>query len=402
MPPFITGVRVVNFLKNRSCKKDIDLSTYTQTNPITHDDIDTHGTSIADVETIGNNVILVGTIGVASTVGVTGGCLVFKSTDNGSTWTNTLKLDNINQVHDIKHLEGDIVLLSTGGSSRDGKVYKSDDAGDSWTLVNSTGNMFNSGNESVYTLEYLGNGVCLFGAGQGYDDGVVWRSADHGDTWTKLANWTQTGEPNAPNGWNNQYIFRMSQSAYSNSHPQYNTSKVMNLKYVGNDTVMAVRQPAQYGEPFRIIRSVDGGVNWADISNPSSILDGGRCIFENLGGGKVVCFNQVSWDASNPKYSKGFISNDYGATWEPTPKITLPRHWASGLTHLGNGRVVVGTLPISSPWTNSVLYESLDYGETWNLMSQSFPVSQIYNIKHSTVKNKLYMSGTSRSLFIVG
>ena len=388
MPPFITGVSSLNFTTNYSFKTNIDFSTYTETGLRTYHNNNggsTNGNTVSSVEYLGNGVVLVGTQN-----GSNG--RIYKSTDNGSTWSISNTFSGINNVSKIKHLEGDIVLAATGGHAHDGNVYRSTDAGGSWTLVNNWGGGVYQGHDNVYSIEYLGNGVCLHGGGYNEGDGSVWRSADYGQTWTDLRGSNSSGTANTGNvAWNNSSIFDAGSPYYSSTDSWW----VLHLKYVGNGVVLANRRSTSSGSVPDLIRSTDYGINWSIVN--TTFMNNGQLLTENLGNGRVVGVTNAE-GSTNTDNANVYISTDYGATWNTTPKFTVNRNRAYGLTHLGDGRVVFGAFHYNgSAYVTDAgeIYESLDYGETWNSTPVFDPsIMSVLDIKLNYDNNTVYVGGS--------
>lgn len=389
MPPFITGVSSLNFTTNYSFKTNIDLSTYTETGLRTYHNNNggsTNGKYVSTIEYLGNGVVLAGTQS-----GTNG--RIYKSTDNGSTWSISTTFSGINHVSDIKHLGNNIVLASTGGHDHDGNVYRSTDAGGSWTLVNDWGGGVYRGHDNVYSLEYLGNGICLHGGGYNEGDGSVWRSADYGQTWTDLRGSNSSGTANTGNvAWDNSSIFDAGYPYFSSTDSWW----VGQLKYVGNGVVLASRRSTSSGSVPDLIRSTDYGINWSIVN--TTFLNNGQLVTEDLGNGRVVGVTSAEGSTSSDN-ANVYISTDYGATWNTTPKFTVNRNRAYGLTHLGDGHVVFGTAHYNgSAYVTDAgeIYESLDYGETWNSTPVFDPsISLIISTKFNPDNNTLYVGGTA-------
>lgn len=385
---YVTNFRITDEIDRIIRHDPIDFSTYTETGLRTYHNTNggsTNGKHVNAIEYLGNGVVLVGTQD-----GTNG--RIYKSTDNGSTWSISTTFSGINHISSLKYLGNNIVLASTGGHAHDGNVYRSTDAGGSWTLVNDWGGGQYSGHDSVYSLEYLGNGICLHGGGYNDGDGSVWRSADYGQTWTDLRGSNSSGTANTGNvAWNNSLVFDAG-SPYTSSTDSW---WVINLKYVGNGVVLANRQSTSSGSVPELIRSTDYGINWSIVN--TTFMNTGRLITENLGNGRVVGVTNVE-GSTNSNNANVYISENYGATWNTTSKFTVNRNRVYGLTHLGNGHVVFGTSHFDgTAYVNGAgeIYESFDYGETWNSTPIFDPsIKFIMDIKLNYDNNTLYVGGS--------
>ena len=133
---------------------------------------------------------------------------VYKSTDGGKTWTNMgLKTSRfINRIV-IDPRNNDIVLVAATGSlfgpGGERGIYKTTDGGKTWKQTlkvdDDTGAndlvMDATNNKILYASMYQRRrtACCMNGGGPGSG---IWKSTDGGDTWTKLTN----GLPNEPMG----------------------------------------------------------------------------------------------------------------------------------------------------------------------------------------------------------
>jgi photosystem II stability/assembly factor-like uncharacterized protein len=399
MPPFITGVSALNFMTRY--KLSSYLSNYEDIGAgirTLHGSSATYGDRINAIEYMGNGVILAGTSGGTH-------ARIYKSTDSGATWSIAVAFPDINHVSAIERLgtSNTHVLVATGGHAHDGNVYRSTNAGDSWVLENNWGYGRNSGHDNIYSLEYIHNDVFLHGGGYNEGDGSVWRSADGGQNWVDLRGSNYNGHSQTGNvSWNNNSVFDTNPNSYS--YFSYTDSWwVVNLKYVGNGVVLANRRPVRTTTGGSItkpelIRSTDYGINWDIVTTQSTnFLNNGQLITENLGNGKVIGVTNAE-GSTNSDNVNVYISNDYGANWDTTPKFTLNRNRAAALTHLGDGHVVF----LTHHWTGTVylsnageVYESLDYGETWSNNPVFDPgVLFLVSTKFNPDQNVLYVGGS--------
>jgi photosystem II stability/assembly factor-like uncharacterized protein len=217
--------------------------------------------------------------------GVGDGMGVWKSTDGGSTWTNTTT--SISTTDDITDLvmdpTNDQVLYAAfgyfGGDSANG-VYKSTDGGSSWTLL---GGLPSYGGRIALTIS--ANGQTLYAAvidPLAYELLGLYQSTDAGASWTE-----RYLTPNfvGSQGWYDVVLAvdpSNSQRVYAAGAPDYNFN-------IDNS----------------IIVSSDGGVSWTNITVGTN------------GHGPHVDHHALAFDAGG-----GLLDGNDGGIWRATSRGT--------------------------------------------------------------------------------
>ena len=114
--------------------------------------------------------------------------------------------------------------------------------------------------DRIYSLAYLGNGICLAGT---YPDGKILRSTDYGATWSDLGQ-------------------------------QFSQTQIRSLAYLGNGICLAGTYP-----DGKILRSIDYGATWSDLGQQFSqtyilslaYLGNGICLAGTIPDGKILRSN---------------------------------------------------------------------------------------------------------------
>ena len=361
--PSIVYVDSVEILPSKTLNPELNLdeTVYSETDLVSvHNGSSTNGIYISSLEYLGNGIVLSGTYTSYNLNNTSS--RIYRSTDNGENWSIARTFTNNNTVQVIKYLGDGVVLAGTTGSGAGGNVHRSTDYGQTWSgPVLST--------YYVENLEYLGDGICILGAGFLYSYGKVHRSTDYGETWSL----TDTSNPIWGNG------------------PEA-SKRAATFKYLGNGICMGSRMTND--SQFRLIRSTDYGATWSDIGQTTLLSDNPSSfpVIEHLGDGIVAV--AAAWNTS-----RVYISSDYGQTFDTTAKFEVSE-WAMSMEHLGNGRVVLGTYSgNSSTETNSgKLYESIDYGQTWNSTEIFSPgVKRINKLRLNPENNTLLVGCKSNS-----
>lgn len=187
----------------------------------------------------------------SSTYSDNGGASIYRSTDNGVSWTETLSIAEANRIRlAVTKANGNVVgavasrsYRFNGDASANGLegVYKSTDAGTSFSKLSTSLNLLHwnasgqgNGGQGFYDLAME---ISPTNANHLFVGGVnVWRTTTNGNTWILSAHWTGDGAP-----WvhADQHYFKF--------HP------TQNKLFAGHDGGIA--------------RSTDQGISWRDASN---------------------------------------------------------------------------------------------------------------------------------------
>lgn len=255
--------------------------------------------AVYHVCSLGNGIVLAGSYGG----GTSFGAKVFRSTDYGKTFPDTITLESPSQfttTFQIVYLGQGIVLVGAGNSSvsTNGALWRSVDYGQTFTKID-------LGVVLHWTISLcdLGQGVVLLGAGNNNNDGDIWRSTNHGLTWTKI---------------------------------DVDATTIYSIAYLGGEEVLCTTEDSTY-------RSVDNGLTWnLEIVFPENILC--SCY---LGGGVVLL------GTNSGRLQR---SVDYGVTFQTVSVASTSIRF---ITYAGSGVVFYSTS------VQAALYKSTDIGNTW-------------------------------------
>ncbi|MBN1135139.1 MAG: exo-alpha-sialidase [Anaerolineae bacterium] len=280
---------------------------------------------------------------------------VWRSTDQGATWTQMTAADpwwTARSGHtSVVLLDGSIVLMAgSAGSTRYHDVWRSTDQGATWTQMTAAAGW--SSRSRPFSVALPDDSIVLMG---GTDSGGrrndVWRSTDQGATWTQMtaaAEWTAR-----------------------NSH----TSVVL----ADGSIVLMGGVGADYWRD--VWRSTDQGATWtqqtaaaeweARTSHTSVALpDGSIVLMGGFGGLSVGNWNDV------------WRSTDQGATWT---EATAAAPWTARTGHtsvaLPDGSIVL--MGGDDDSLRNDVWHSTDQGATWSQWAAAAPWTARYN--HTSV-----------------
>ncbi len=188
---------------------------------------------------------------------------VFKSTDDGLTWTES-GLPNQWVISFTKSSTENIYAASIGSNLGSG-VYKSTDGGDSWTRVWES----LTGMNCVYTDQY--NNVYV-GLNFSPDQSGIYRSADSGESWQKIFDLTENVY--AITRLSNGRILAASygQVFYSdNEGGSWDTTTAGLVSFTPSDFVVNTSGEVFLStEGYGIYKSSDNGISWVNKTGAGS------------------------------------------------------------------------------------------------------------------------------------
>lgn len=222
---------------------------------------------------------------------------VFKSTDGGSSWTQTsLAFDLTDRdgsliSNIVMHPENTNEIVACGTSG----LYKSFDSGETWTTILDTLMWDLVPDPADNNVLYAASGWLRF---QEIGYASIFKSTDFGETWQEL-----------PTGIPTQNEVQRIKIAISESNPNYVYAITVDL----------------VGGLHSMYRSIDAGSSWTELPQQLNILSGGN---GSAPGGQGT-YDLVLWvDRYNPEkvYAGGvnmWMSDDAGFSFNPISHWTL-------------------------------------------------------------------------------
>jgi len=254
---------------------------------------------------------------------------IFKSTDNGATWSGTTGLAN-NVVHSFA-IKGAAVWATFAALPSESGIARSTDNGNTWQVVPS---IITNAGESIVS----DNAIIVA------EDNFIWRSTDDGTSWDVVEQFALTGISSfakagtklfgaATTGIQTSTDNGASWSFEPFSDGAYSFSSNGSTIYLGSSS--------------KVFKSTDVGATWIDVST-------------GLGNGgiKALLFDGTNLFAGTPADSAGvYRSTNGGTSWDPA---------AAGLPI---GKVIRSLISfgayVFAGTEGDGIYRSSDHGDTW-------------------------------------
>jgi hypothetical protein len=299
---------------------------------------------------------------------VDGNYLLFRSTDDGSSWK------------DITTTQMSSLFVYNGilfGISPFNGMYKSTDYANTWTLLNG----LPAGSD--YAMASFGNYLYVY---RSYVSNVIYRSSDNGDSWSVLnSDLPAFDGVNSFGSFNNYLFVNLVTSAgsmvFKSTNSGVNWTKINNwdpLNYVNSFVQSGSYLMASVNEKG-IYRSSDKGENWSLANNGLSRLN---AIILTKGTNKIYA-------SINEYFTSGalFQSTNNGTTWSELNK---------GLT---TGNVISMVLMNNNilAATSNGMYKSTNQGTNWSILNAAGVMGSSVSVLSRKDNTSIVYAGTRDS-----
>ena len=258
---------------------------------------------------------------------------VWRSTDNGATWTQMTASPGWSERYDHSSVvlpDGSIVLMGgrEGGDEKN-DVWRSTDNGATWTQVTASAEWSPRYDHSSVVLP--DGSIVVIGGFDGGSANDVWRSTDKGATWTQM-------------------------TAKAEWSPRYGHSSV-----ALPDGSIVVIGGFDGGSAHDIWRSADNGTTWSLVYQSAGWK--GRYDHSSvaLPDGSIVLMGGLSGDSMNDDVWR---SMDNGKTWT---LMTASAGWSPEYGGHSSVALPDGSIVLMNGQSN--VWQSTDNGKTWTQIS---------------------------------
>ena len=279
--------------------------------------------SISDIIASGTNLLAAAKSTCASYLNI------FKSTDNGASWTGTSGLAG-NVVHSFVIKDGS-VWATFAGLPKNSGLARSTDNGNTWQVVPSI--ITNAGAAIVSD-----NAIIIA------EDNFIWRSTDDGMSWDVVEQFALTGISSFARA--GTKLFGAATTGIQTSTDNgasWNFEAFSNGAY----SFSAIGSTIYLGSSSKVFKSTDLGTTWIDVSTGLG-----------KGGIQALLYDGSTLFAGTPADAVGiFRSTNGGASWEAA---------AAGLpvASLIRGQIAFGAYVFAGTEGDGI-YRSSDHGNTW-------------------------------------
>jgi photosystem II stability/assembly factor-like uncharacterized protein len=316
---------------------------------------------------------------------------IYKSTDDGATWTNVGLRESERIVRILVHpTNGDVVYACVPGKlwsdSADRGVYKTADGGKTWTLVLAGGNqstgcsglaMDPSNPDALFAgmWDFRRQGWTYRSGGDGPDApsaSGLFHTTDGGKTWNAMTSATNKGLPPAPWG-RVEVVTAPSDAKVVYALVESKDSALYRSADGGATWEQRDKSQNMVWRPFYFARLVVDPTNPDRLFKPDLNLiasdDGGRS-FSGSGGGAHGDWHDLWIDPTNPKHVIGgddgglWISWDGGSRWWKSDNLPISQFYHVALD-TKDPYQVYGGLQDNSSWVGDSSYPGGITSQRW-------------------------------------
>jgi photosystem II stability/assembly factor-like uncharacterized protein len=322
--------------------------------------------SISDMIVSGGNLLAAVSSGCPSLLNV------FKSTDNGETWSGTTGLAG--KVVRSFAIKSPFLYAMFAALPGDSGIARSSDNGNTWQVIPSI--ITNAGKSIVSD-----NAIIVA------EDNFIWRSTDDGASWDLVEQFALTGISSFARA--GTKLFGAARTGIQTSTDN-GASWAFEAFSDGADSFSANGTTIYLGSSSKVFKSTDLGLTWIDVSTGL-----GKGVIEAL------LFDGTNLFAGTPADSAGvYRSTNGGASWDPAAAGLPIGKTIRSLISFG-AYVFAGT-------EGDGIYRSSDHGDTWvkvdtnnNLLAQElvFTFCTKDNALFAGAANGIYKSTDNGATF---
>jgi photosystem II stability/assembly factor-like uncharacterized protein len=279
--------------------------------------------SISDIIASGSNLLAAAKSACPSYLNI------FKSTDNGATWSGTSGLAG-NVVHSFV-IKGTSVWATFAALPKESGIARSTDNGNTWQVVPSI--ITNAGEAIVSD-----NAIIVA------EDNFIWRSTDDGMSWDVVEQFALTGIGSFAKAGTKLFgAARTGIQTSTDNGASWNFEPFSNGAYSFSSSGSTI----YLGSNSKVFKSTDVGATWIDVSTGLG-----------KGGIQALFFDGTNLFAGTPADSAGvYRSTNGGTSWEPAAAGLPSAKTIRSLISFG-AYVFAGT-------EGDGIYRSSDHGDTW-------------------------------------
>jgi photosystem II stability/assembly factor-like uncharacterized protein len=288
---------------------------------------------------------------------------IFKSTDNGATWSGTSGLAG-NVVHSFA-IKGASVWATFAALPNNSGIARSSDNGNTWQVVPS---IITNAGESIVS----DNAIIVA------EDNFIWRSTDDGASWDVVEQFALTGIGSFAKAGTKLFgAARTGIQTSTDNGASWNFEPFSNGAYAFSSNGSTI----YLGSNSKVFKSTDFGATWIDMST-------------GLGNGGIqaLLYDGSNLFAGTPADAVGiFRSINGGQNWEPAAAGLPIASQIRSLIAFG-GFLFAGT-------QGDGIYRSSDHGDTWAKTDINNPLLAQTLVLTFCVKDNALFAGAANGIY---